>query len=186
MKPGLRLGYKRVSTHVQNLSRQLDGVMLDKEFTDIASGKNRDRPRLDELLAFAREGDTIIVHSMDRLARNLLDLRNIIQDLLKRGVTIEFKTEGLTFTGDDSPMSMFMLSVMGAFSEFERSINLERQKEGIAIAKAAGKFKGKKAYLTPQQAEELRTMNSAGVPKSRIARQFGIARATVYLYLKSE
>ncbi len=93
-----------------------------KEFTDKASGKDTRRPELERLLAFVREGDTVVVHSMDRLARNLDDLRRLVQGLTQRGVRIEFLKEHLTFTGEDSPMANLMLSVMGAFAEFERAL----------------------------------------------------------------
>jgi DNA invertase Pin-like site-specific DNA recombinase len=106
---GQRVGYVRVSTIDQNADRQLEGVELDRTFTDKASGKDAKRPQLEALLAFVREGDTILVHSMDRLARNLDDLRRIVQTLTKRGIRIEFLKEGLTFAGDDSPMAILLL-----------------------------------------------------------------------------
>ena len=129
---GQRIGYVRVSTFDQNVDRQLDGQSLDRIFTDKASGKDINRPELDAMLAFAREGDTVVVHSMDRLARNLDDLRKLVQSLTKRGVRIEFVKESLAFSGEDSPMANLMLSVMGAFAEFERALIRERQREGIA------------------------------------------------------
>lgn len=119
---GQRIGYVRVSTFDQNVDRQLDGQSLDRIFTDKASGKDINRPELDAMLAFAREGDTVVVHSMDRLARNLDDLRKLVQSLTKRGVRIEFVKESLAFSGEDSPMANLMLSVMGAFAEFERAL----------------------------------------------------------------
>ena len=134
---GQRIGYVRVSSFDQNPERQLENVQTDRVFTDKASGKNTQRPQLEALLTFAREGDTIVVHSMDRLARNLDDLRRLVHSLTERGIRIEFLKENLTFTGEDSPMSNLMLSVMGAFAEFERALLRERQREGIAIAKDA-------------------------------------------------
>jgi len=119
---GQRIGYVRVSSFDQNPDRQLEQVQVDKVFTDKASGKDTLRPQLDTLLTFVREGDTVVVHSMDRLARNLDDLRRLVQKLTKRGVRIEFVKECLTFTGEDSPMANLMLSVMGAFAEFERAL----------------------------------------------------------------
>ena len=119
---GQRIGYVRVSSFDQNPERQLEHVQVDRLFTDKASGKDTQRPELESLLAFAREGDTVVVHSMDRLARNLDDLRLIVQKLTKRGVRIEFVKENLTFTGEDSPLANLMLSVMGAFAEFERAL----------------------------------------------------------------
>src|SRR5438270_6093635 len=100
---GQRIGYIRVSTLDQNTERQLEGVELDKTFTDKASGKDTKRPQLEILMSFVRSGDTVVVHSMDRLARNLDDLRRIVQTLTGKGVKIEFLKEHLTFTGEDSP-----------------------------------------------------------------------------------
>ena len=125
-------------------------------FTDKASGKDTQRPELERLLAFAREGDTVVVHSMDRLARNLDNLRLIVQKLTKRGVRIEFVKENLTFTGEDSPLANLMLSVMGAFAEFERALIRERQREGIALAKQRGAYRGRKKSLSLEQAAQLR------------------------------
>lgn len=139
---GQRIGYIRISTLDQHEERQLEGVELDKTFTDKASGKDAKRPQLELLLSFAREGDTVIVHSMDRLARNLDDLRRIVQTLTGKGAHIEFVKEHLTFTGEDSPMAHLMLSVMGAFAEFERALIKERQREGIALAKKRSAYKG--------------------------------------------
>jgi DNA invertase Pin-like site-specific DNA recombinase len=179
---GQRIGYQRVSTVDQNTDRQLDGVELDKMFTDKASGKDANRPELASALDYAREGDTLVVHSMDRLARNLEDLRRIVRELTGQGVKVEFVKENLTFAGDDSPMNTLLLSMLGAVAEFERSMILERQREGIAIAKAAGKYKGRKAALTDVQAHELRARLAAGESVSVLARQYGISRQTVYNY----
>jgi DNA invertase Pin-like site-specific DNA recombinase len=180
---GYRVGYIRVSSVDQNTARQLDGVELDKAFTDKASGKNTDRPQLKEAMDFLREGDTLVCHSMDRLARNLDDLRKIVSDLTARGVGVHFAKEGMTFTGEDSPMSKFMLSVMGAFAEMERSVIRERQREGIAIAKAKGIYKGRKPKLTDVRVEEVKQRVAAGETKAEIARVFGVSRQTLYSYL---
>jgi DNA invertase Pin-like site-specific DNA recombinase len=119
---GHRIGYVRVSTLDQNEKRQLEGQVADRVFTDKASGRDTAWPELTELLRFARDGDTVVVHSMDRLARNLDDLRALVQDLTRQGVRVELVKESLVFTGEDSPMANLMLSVMGAFAEFERSL----------------------------------------------------------------
>ena len=132
---GQRIGYVRVSTLDQNEKRQLEGQVLDRVFTDKASGRDTGRPQLTELLRFARDGDTVVVHSMDRLARNLDDLRALVQGLTRKGVRVEFVKEQLVFTGEESPMANLMLSVMGAFAEFERSLSRERQREGVVLAK---------------------------------------------------
>jgi len=182
---GQRIGYKRVSTNEQNTARQLEGTTVDKVFQDKASGKDTARPQLKAALEFCREGDTLVVHSMDRLARNLTDLRLLVNDLTKRGVAVQFVKESLTFTGEDSPMANLLLSMLGAVAEFERALLLERQREGIAIAKAEGKYKGRKKALSAALATELRRRASSGEePKAVLAREFGISRETLYTYLK--
>lgn len=175
---GQRIGYVRVSTLDQNERRQLEGQVLDRVFTDKASGRDTARPQLAELLRFARDGDAVIVHSMDRLARNLDDLRALVQSLTRRGVRVEF------FTGEDSPMANLMLSVMGAFAEFERALIRERQREGIALAQQRGVYKGRKKTLSPERAAELVKRAGSGVPKVTLARDYGISRETVYQYLR--
>jgi DNA invertase Pin-like site-specific DNA recombinase len=183
--PGQRIGYIRVSSFDQNPERQLETIALDRVFTDKASGKDMQRPELDRLLAFVREGDTVVVHSMDRLARNLDDLRRLVQTLTKRGVAVQFLKENMTFTGDDTPMANLMLSVMGAFAEFERALIKERQCEGIALAKQRGVYTGRKRVLSPAQVAELRR-RAATEPKAALAREFQISRETLYQYLKRE
>ncbi len=144
---GQRLGYVQVSSLDQHPERQLDCIQLDKVFTDKASGKDTLRPELDALQSFVGEGDTVVVHCMDRLARNLDDLRHLVQQLTQRGVYITFIKENLTFSGEDSPVANLMLSVMGAFTEFERALVYERQREGIALAKQRGLIEvGRKHY----------------------------------------
>ena len=179
---GQRVGYQRVSTADQNTVRQLDGVDVDKTFTDKASGKDINRSELTRALDYVREGDTLVVHSMDRLARNLEDLRRVVRELTGRGVRVEFVKESLTFTGEDSAMGTLLLSMLGAVAEFERSLILERQREGIAIAKAAGKYKGRQPALTAAQAEELRERLAAGEGVSALAREYGVTRQTIYNY----
>lgn len=180
---GQRVGYIRVSTLEQNTQCQLEHVQVDRTFIDKASGKDIQRLQLDALLAFVREGDTVVVHSMDRLARNLDDLRSIVQELVKRGIRIEFVKEALTFIGDDSPMATLMLSVMGAFAEFERALIRERQREGIALAKQRGVYRGRKKSLSPERIAELRQRVASGETKVQVARDFGISRETLYNYL---
>ena len=182
---GQRIGYVRVSSFDQNVDRQLEGIALDKTFTDRASGKDVSRPQLETMLSFIREGDTVIVHSMDRLARNLDDLRKLVQSLTKRGVGIEFVKESLTFTGEDSPMANLMLSVMGAFAEFERALIRERQREGIAIAKQRGAYRGRKKSLSDDNVAELKRRAADGEQKAAIARDLGISRETLYQYLRT-
>lgn len=179
---GKVVGYVRVSSLDQNAERQLDGVQVDKLFTEKVSGKDLKRPQLQALLEYVREGDTVVVHSLDRLARNLDDLRNLVQTLTGRSVRVQFVKEGLLFTGGDAPMSTLLLSVMGAFAEFERALIRERQREGINIAKQKGVYKGRKPSLSPVQVQELKAR--ADEPKAKLAREFGVSRETIYQYLR--
>lgn len=179
---GERVGYERVSTVDQNTERQLLGVELDRVFTDKASGKSTNRPALAEALRYLRDGDTLVVHSMDRLARNTEDLLRVVRELTAQGVRVEFIKEGLSFTGDDSPMNELLLTMLGAVAQFERALILERQKEGIAIAKERGVYKGRRAKLTEDQAEELRTRLAAGESATKLAAEYGLSRASVYNY----
>ncbi len=181
---GQRVGYVRVSSFDQNPDRQLEAVSGTRTYTDKASGKDTQRHELDRLLAYVRDGDTVVVHSMDRLARNLDDLRRIVQGLTRRGVRVEFVKEGLTFTGEDSPMAHLMLSVMGAFAEFERALLRKRQREGIAVAKQRGAYRGRKRALNVEQIGEVKRRIAAGEQKARVARDMGISRETVYQYLR--
>ena len=179
---GKRVGYIRVSSLDQNTARQLEGVELDKTFSDKASGKDVKRPQLQAALEYLRDGDVLVVHSMDRLARNLVDLRTMVEELTGRGVRVQFVKENLIFTGDDTSAAKLLLNVMGAVAEFERSLLKERQREGIAIAKRAGVYKGRKPSLTPERVRELRTRVAAGEKKAVLAREFGISRETLYQY----
>ncbi|WP_135230796.1 recombinase family protein [Deinococcus fonticola] len=184
MARGQRVGYIRVSTTDQNTARQLDGVELDRIFEDKASGKDAKRPKLQELLAYVREGDIVIVHSMDRLARNVEDLRRIVTELSGRGVRVEFQREGVIFTGEDNPMNTLLLTMLGAVAEFLRAQNLENQREGIAKARQAGKYKGRKQALTPEQVSEVRQRVAAGEKKTALAKELGVNRDTLYEALK--
>ena len=182
---GQRIGYARVSTYDQNPDRQLDNIQVTRTFVDKASGKDVKRPQFEALMSFVRAGDTVLVHSMDRLARNLDDLRSIVQTLSQRGVCIEFVKENLKFSGEDSPMAILMLSVMGAFAEFERSLIRERQREGIALAKQRGAYRGRKRSLSDADIVFLRQRIQNGEKKAKVAREFGISRETLYQYLRS-
>lgn len=184
---GHRIGYIRVSSYDQSLERQLDGIHVDKVFEDKASGKDKKRPGLDALTEFVREGDTVVVHSLDRLARNLSDLLYIVQGFVLRGIAVEFVKENLKFTKDRNNFDDLMLSVLGAVAQFERAMIGERQREGIALAKKRGVYNGKarKRKLSDDQISDIRLSIEKGVPKSRVAREFGITRETLYQYLRA-
>ena len=179
-----KIGYIRVSSLEQNPDRQLEGVALDKVFLDKASGKDRKRPELKALLDYVRDGDQVFVQSMDRLARNLDDLRAIVLQLNQKQVSLHFLQEQLTFNGEDGPMATLLLSIMGAFAEFERALIKERQKEGIALAKKKGIYRGRKPVLSSSQIHELKQRMANGNTKTEVAKQMGISRPTLYKYLE--
>lgn len=178
----MKVGYVRVSSVDQNTDRQLDGVELDKVFEEKISGKNIERPQLNLCLDYLREGDTLFVHSMDRLARNLKDLLNIVSELTDKNVTVTFKTENLTFGGKDNPMGYLMLSVFGAVNQFEIANLKIRQKEGIAKAKARGQQFGRKP-LKKKMIDEITNQKEKGKSVIEIAISLGIGTSTVYKYL---
>ena len=182
---GQRIGYVRVSTLDQNAERQLEGVQLDRLFTDRASGKDTERPQLKALLAYARDGDTVVIHSMDRLARNVDDLRRIVQEQTRRGIRVQFIKENLLFTGEDSPMANLMLTVLGAVGQFERELIRERQREGIALAKQRGVYRGRRRALSPERIAELRARAAGGEKKAPLAPGVGPRRETLYQYLRA-
>lgn len=185
MATGQTVGYVRVSSVDQNLARQLDGLKLDRVFEDKASGRDTKRPALAALQAFVRQGDIVLVHSIDRLARNLVDLRSIVSGLNEKGVTVMFVKENLTFSANSStPMNTLMLSMMGAFAEFERSMILERQREGIAAAKAAGKPTGRPERLKPSDVQAIKARCAAGESKASLAAEYKVSRGTLYAALK--
>ena len=180
MSKGQIVGYQRVSTVDQNTDRQLDGIELDEVFTDHASGKDTNRPQLQAMIKHVRKGDEVVVHSMDRLARSLVDLRRTVDELTTKGVRVRFVKEGLTFGDTTDPCATLMLSVMGAVAEFERALLLERQREGIAIAKTKGVYKGRKPSLSADQTAAVIRRADDGESASALAREFGVSRATVY------
>jgi DNA invertase Pin-like site-specific DNA recombinase len=178
---GQNVGYIRVSSTSQNTERQLADVALDRVFTDKASGKDANRPELSNCLEHLREGDVLHVHSIDRLARNLKDLQTIIENLTRKGVTVKFYKEHLTFeAAAASPMQTLMLQMLGAFAEFERTLIKERQREGIEAAKAQGKKLGAPAKLTAEQTAEVKARVEQGDDKSKLAKEYGISRPTLY------
>lgn len=179
-------GYKRVSTAIgQTTERQLVDVKLDRVFEDKLSGKDRNRPQLELLLSILREGDVCHVHDMSRLARNSRDLLNLVEEITSKGCKIIFHTEHLTFEPNKTdPYQSLMMHVISAVAQLERSLILQRQKEGIAIAKSKGKYKGGKNKLSPEQVAELKELSKTK-SVAALARQFGITRPTCYAYLKN-
>ena len=176
----MRVGYRRVSTAEQNFDRQELGE-VEKVFEEKVSGKNTDRDALQEMIEFVRENDTVVVYSIDRLARDLRDLQSIIQRLNDKGVSVEFITEKLTFSGADDAFSKLQLQLMGAFAEFERNIIKNRQAEGIAKAKAKGVYKGRKKRIDDNLILEL---TAQGNSQNQVAELMGITRMSVYRCLK--
>ncbi len=178
-----QFGYIRVSTVDQNTARQLDGIKLDQVFTEKISGKTKNRPVLQQCFDHLRSGDTLHVHSMDRLARNLKDLQQIVEDLTDKGIIVKFHKENLIFNNDTSAMSKLMMQIMGSVAEFERSLIKERQMEGIQKAKQMGKHLGRRPTLTNDQVQELKTMVDKGIHKTEVAKHFEISRQTLYRIL---
>lgn len=178
------VGYRRVSTFDQSLDRQ-DLQGCDRIFEEKVSGSTRERPQLSELLQYIREGDVVLVWSIDRLARDLRDLQQIVQSILDKGAAIRFQSEGLSFAGtSDDPFAKLQLQMMGAFAEFERNIIRKRQAEGIAKAKAAGKYKGagRKSVIDVAKVQKL---HDEGYGATEIAEMLGIGRASVYRLIKT-
>jgi len=148
------IGYIRVSTTDQNTSRQLSdlNIEFDKVFEEKVSGATREREQLKALIDYVRDGDTVYVHSIDRLGRSLIDLKNIIEELKIKGVTVVFVKNGLEFNASQNNSTHeLMFNILASFAQFERDMIKERQAEGIAKAKAAGKYKGKSREVTNQQ-----------------------------------
>lgn len=180
---GQIVAYIRVSSIEQNPERQLAAIgQVEETFTDRISGKSRtDRPALAEMLRHVRRGDTVRVASMDRLARSVVDLAQIIQELNGRGVTVEFLTERLTFIpGAEDPFATFQLHLLGAVAQLERSLIRERQREGIDIARANGVYRGRARKLTPEQVAEAHQLVDNEIPKTKIARNLGCSRRVLY------
>ncbi len=180
---GKRIGYIRVSTVDQNPDRQLEGVQLDKKFVDYASAKSTNRPQLQAMLEFVREDDIVIVHSMDRLARNLKDLKALVEDLVAKKIQVIFMKENLQFTGENSAASNLVLHLMGAFAEFEYAFIRERQREGTEIAKRMGRFKGREKKLDAGKIEIMKADLLTRKTKSQLAKDLGISRFTLYRYI---
>ncbi|MNF85623.1 DNA-invertase hin [compost metagenome] len=177
------IGYVRVSSVDQNTARQLDGIILDEVFTDKVSGATTDRPELQAMLRHVRKGDTLHVHSIDRLARSLEDLLSLVKELIDRGVTVHFHKEQLLFTGEANPMQELMLSLLGSVAQFERSMIKERQREGIEKAKAAGVYTGRVKTINDEAIRE--AMNAPGASYRKVAKALNVSLSTVQRAVKS-
>lgn len=182
-----KVGYVRVSSVDQNTERQLDGVALDKVFTDKVSGATTDRPQLQAMLEYVREGDTIVVHSIDRLARSLADLLKLVEELNTKGIHIRFHKEQLEFTGENNPMQKLMLSMMGSFAEFERAMIRERQREGIEKAKDAGVYKGRTKTIDDAAIRAAVTGDgeTKGMSYRKAAEHLGVSLSTIQRAMKA-
>ena len=179
------IGYIRVSSASQHTERQLAGLALDKTFEEKASARDVDhRPQLHLCIDYVRDGDTLHIHSIDRLARNLRDLLALIEALIKKRCSVHFHKENLIFTGDDNPLQRLQMQIMGAVAEFERALIRERQREGIAAARSAGKTLGRSRVLTPGQVADAVASIAAGTSKASVARQLGVSRQTLYSALR--
>jgi DNA invertase Pin-like site-specific DNA recombinase len=181
------VGYIRVSSQGQNTARQLAGVKLDKEFVDIMSGSTKNREKLIECMDYVRSGDTLVVESIDRLARNLRDLQDIIDSLVKKGVSVKFVKENLIFSAEENPMSNLMLQMMGAFAEFERTMIRSRQKDGIEAARRAGIHLGRPAKITKSMINDaVKMITVQGFSIRKTAQTLNLSRASIYKILELE
>ncbi|MEQ5817675.1 recombinase family protein [Marinobacter sp. NFXS11] len=183
---GKQVGYIRVSTASQKTDRQLDGIELDKVFSEKVSARNAgSREVLSLCLDYLREHDTLHVHSIDRLARNMSDLLSIVDDLVKRDVKIQFHSENLTFAPQkDDPMASLMLHMLGAFAEFERGLIGQRRREGLEAARKRGKQIGRRKSLSDENLAEINQKLSEGRAKSDLAKEYDVSRTTLYAALK--
>lgn len=180
---GQIVGYIRVSSIDQNPERQVLAIgPVDETFTDKVSGKSRTgRPALLEMLRHVRRGDTVKVSSMDRLARSVVDLAQLVQDMTSRGVRVEFVTDRLAFDpGADDPFATFQLHMLGSVAELERSLIRERQREGIELAKGRGVYQGRSRKLSSEQVARARELVAAGVPKTKVAVDLECSRRVIY------
>ena len=174
---GQKIGYIRVSTVDQNTDRQLAYIELDKVFEEKVSAKTANRPKLQQMLGHIRESDEIYIHDISRLARNIEDLHRLVNEIIEKGCSVHFVKENLHFSGDRTdPTQQLLLSMLGAVYQFERSIMLERQREGIAVAKAAGKFKGRPKSIDNH---EIRRILAEGNSISKTANLLGVSMSSV-------
>lgn len=182
----MNLAYVRVSTVEQNEERQIEALKkfnIEKWFTEKVSGKNMERPKLQEMLDFCREGDTIYIHDFSRLARSTKDLLDIVERLKEKGVHLVSNKENID---SSTPQGKLMLTMIAAIYEFERENMLERQREGIAIAKREGKFKGRKPLELDDFDKYYELYVSRQITKSEMARKLNISRPTLDKMIKAK
>lgn len=180
----MQIAYIRVSSIDQNEQRQIEAIQrynIEKWFIEKVSGKDTNRPKLKEMLDFAREGDTIHIHDFSRLARSTKDLLDIVELLNSKGITLISNKENID---SSTPTGKLMLTMIGAINEFERTNLLERQKEGIAIAKREGKYKGRKAVSIPDFNKHYQRYISREISKSELAKELNISRPTLDKLIK--
>lgn len=183
----MKVAYVRVSTVEQNPERQqreLSQAGAERIFLDKLSGKDTHRPALQEMIEFVREGDTVLVSEYSRLARSTKDLLDIIQTLNNKGVTVISRKESLDTS---TPQGKMMLTIIAAMAEFERTLMLQRQREGIAIAKEQGKYKGRQQIAKPEQWQEWREQyQTRQITATKLAEMCGVSRPIVYKWLKEQ
>lgn len=182
-RPQMHIGYVRVSTFDPNPVCQLPGVT--QTFTDHCSEKNTARPGLTRCLECVREGDTLHIHAMNHVARNVFDLQTLLEQLTNKRVNVVFHSENLTFYGTDSPMKTMLFQILSAVCQFERSLIRERQREGIAAAREKGVRLGAPRKLSRTQLEKLKRRAAFGEKAQKLAAEFGISLASVYRLIKS-
>jgi DNA invertase Pin-like site-specific DNA recombinase len=182
----MELAYKRVSTSDQNTARQLVGVDIDRDFVDIASGKNTERPQLQALLQMVRADDVIHIHELSRLGRSVKDLLEIVEQIVVIGASVKFHKENLIFSSNSkNSFQSLMLNLLSSIAQFERDLLLERQREGIEIAKKLGKFTGKKSRFTHEELIQIKEDFKSTKSKKKLAEKLGISRSYLYELVKN-
>ncbi len=182
----MKIGYIRVSTQEQNTLRQevlMQELGVDEIYIDRMSGKNTQRPELQRMMAFVRRGDTVIVESISRFARNTRDLLELIERLNDKGVAFVSRKEAIDTT---TPTGKFMLTVFGAVAELEREYILQRQREGIAIAKKQGKYKGRKPIESPNLESTMTRWRAGDITAVEAMRTLGLSKSTFYRRVKQD
>jgi DNA invertase Pin-like site-specific DNA recombinase len=178
--------YLRVSSTDQITDRQLVDIPCDRLYEEKVSGKDTNRPQLQAMLSNLRKGDLVNVHEMSRLGRNTKDLLSLVDEILGKGASINFRKENLVFNSGEQagPFQEFQLQMLAAVCQFERALTRQRQAEGIALAKKAGKYHGGQKKLSESHKEALLAAHAKGGKPAQLARDFDISRASVYNYLK--